>query len=336
MNGKERLDRFLAGEEVDRRPNLTIVGSFVTEYTHITLEDYCKNPEKMVQSSIRCTHDVGLDMVQVASDLFREAEAYGSHIVYYDSRMPELYKPRLDDIEKVEELEPVHLADSQRLQDIVYATKRAIELSDDCYSMTMLAGPATVAGCIRGIMDFTADTLEFPEECKTLLEMVGETTIEVVDALAAVGAKYVYLADPVASVSLQQSYRDLILPVQQRIFKHMEDLGLVGRLHMCGSAMGMLPYSVGSGAKILDIDHYVDYAEALKIADGRVILNGNIDPVADVNQKTAPDVYREIFELAENLGNPHALFMPGCELPTKTDVRCVRAIGQALANLGPA
>ena len=29
MNGKERLDAYLAGKKVDRRPNLTIVGSVV-------------------------------------------------------------------------------------------------------------------------------------------------------------------------------------------------------------------------------------------------------------------------------------------------------------------
>lgn len=39
MNSKERLDRFVRGETVDRRPNLTIVGSVVTQYNQITVEE---------------------------------------------------------------------------------------------------------------------------------------------------------------------------------------------------------------------------------------------------------------------------------------------------------
>ena len=38
LNSKTRLDRYLAGETVDRRPNLTIIGSVVTRYTGIDPE----------------------------------------------------------------------------------------------------------------------------------------------------------------------------------------------------------------------------------------------------------------------------------------------------------
>ena len=47
MNAKERLDTFYSGKPVDRLPNLTIVGSVVTRYTGIDLEQYCKDPIAM-------------------------------------------------------------------------------------------------------------------------------------------------------------------------------------------------------------------------------------------------------------------------------------------------
>lgn len=49
MNSKERLDNFINGKEVDRRPNLTIVGSVVTQYNNIGVDVYCKVIKKWLK-----------------------------------------------------------------------------------------------------------------------------------------------------------------------------------------------------------------------------------------------------------------------------------------------
>ena len=46
------------------------------------------------------------------------------------------------------------------------------------------------------------------------------------------------------------------------------------------------------GAKIIDIDHAVRFPAAIKAAEGRCILNGNIDPVQDVSASTAAAAQR--------------------------------------------
>ena len=80
MNGKERLDAYLAGKKVDRRPNLTIVGSVVTQYTGIDIERYSKDYKAMTESAVQAAIDLKLDFIQIASDLVREAEGLGSEI----------------------------------------------------------------------------------------------------------------------------------------------------------------------------------------------------------------------------------------------------------------
>ena len=52
MNSKERLDCFVQRKPVDRRPNLTIVGSVVTQYNQISVEEYCKDYRKMTEAAI--------------------------------------------------------------------------------------------------------------------------------------------------------------------------------------------------------------------------------------------------------------------------------------------
>ena len=122
MTSKERLSRYLAGESVDRRPNLTIVGSVVTQYTGISVEEYCKNGKKMAESAALAADDLRLDYIQVASDLAGEAEGFGSELSFFPDKLPNVHKPAIDDIADVAGLRPLNVADVRRLSDLVEAT----------------------------------------------------------------------------------------------------------------------------------------------------------------------------------------------------------------------
>ena len=334
LNSKTRLDRYLAGETVDRRPNLTIIGSVVTRYTGIDIETYCKDPHRMAQSAIECARDCRLDFVQIASDLVRAAEAFGSKIHYFPDKLPSVAAPALDDITEVGKLHPVKVRDVRRLYDLVDGTAYAMEHCDDIHTMTLITGPATVAGNTRGIQDFLVDAFEEEDAVAELLDLATEAALDLIRELKAVGASYLYVADPVASLFSPDAYRDLVLPRHKKIYNEMEKAGICGRLHMCGDTRKILPYSSTCGAKILDIDHAVPFAEALRSVEGRVLLNGNIDPVADVFSCDPAHTKAAMLARADEIGRARALFMPGCELPTLTPLENVKAIADALDEIG--
>ena len=83
MNVLERLDAYIAGEKTDRRPNLTIVGSVVTHYVGMGIDTYCKDYRKMTEAARLAAHDLELDFIQIASDLAREAEGYGTELFFF-------------------------------------------------------------------------------------------------------------------------------------------------------------------------------------------------------------------------------------------------------------
>ena len=333
MNAKERLDSFYAGKETDRMPNLTIVGSVVTRYTGIDLEVYCKDPIAMADAAILAAKDLKLDYVQIASDLCREAEGYGSVLKYSRTGLPTVVKPALEDITEVENLKPLTVADIPRLQDIVDATAYALKQEPDIYPMCLVVGPATVAGNMRGVEDFLMDLFDEPECVEKLLQIIQETLLSSIRALAAVGAKYIYIADPVASLLSPGTYRELILPVHKVLFEEMKKLGIGSRLHMCGNTANLLADSSTSGAYIVDIDHATDFGKALEAAALRCVLNGNIDPVADVLECDAEHTKQAILRCAEQARGHRTMFMPGCELPTATPLENIRAIHEALCEL---
>ena len=334
MNAKERLDAFYAGRSVDRLPNLTIVGSVVTRYTGIDLEQYCKDPIAMANAAIAAAHDLGLDYVQIASDLSREAEGYGTELKYSKTGLPTVIKPVLQDITEVDTLTARRVADVPRLQDIVTATAYALEKEPDIYPMSAVVGPATVAGNIRGVEDLMVDLFDEPDCVKQLLRLATDTLLDSIRALAGVGAKYIYVPDPVASLLSPSAHREFILPLHQELYAEMKKYGIGGRLHMCGNTAALLADSCTCGAAIIDVDHATDFRKALETVNGRCVLNGNIDPVADVFSCDAAHTRAAILHCAELAAGYRAMFMPGCELPTATPLENVKAIHEALCEIG--
>lgn len=333
MNSKQRLDAYTAGEKVDRRPNLTIVGSVVTQFNGIGVDTYCKDCVKMEEAARMAAHELELDFIQIASDLAREAEGYGSVLEFSPAKLPTVVKYALSDIAQAREIKPLKAREIPRVFDLVKATELALA-DPDIYPMTLATGPMTIAGNMRGVEDLLMDAYDSPEDIALLLDTVTATTLDLIDELARVGAKYIYVADPVASLVAPAMYEELVLPVHKKIFGHMESLGIRGRLHMCGNTLRILPFSRDCGARIIDIDHVVDMDRALEEADGRCIINGNIDPVADVYSCDAQHTYEAMMECARQAAGRRAMFMPGCELPTDTALDNVKAIARALRDIG--
>lgn len=334
MNSKQRLDGYISGSPVDRRPNLTVIGSVVTQYTGIDIERYSKDWRAMTESAAKAAEDLKLDFIQIASDLVREAEGLGSEISFFAEKLPTVKKYALDDISDVSKLKPLKTTDVRRMYDLVEATAYASTLSSDIYPMTLAVGPATVAGNTRGVEDLLVDTFDDEDACIELFSIATETALDFINELSKAGAKYIYVADPVASLLSPSQYEKFILPCHKAIFAKMKELGIGSRLHMCGNTEKILPFSSTCGVDIIDIDRAVNFKNALDSVNGRCILNGNIDPVADVFSCSPEHTKKAILDAAASIDNARAMFMPGCELPTTTPLANVKAIAEALEEIG--
>lgn len=337
MNSKQRLAAYIKGEKTDMRPNLTIIGSAVCRFADggkgMDIETYCKDWKKMADAATVAAREYKLDFIQIASDLLREAEGYGSEVTYFKDKLPTMTKSALDDICDVEKLVPLKARDIPRLYDLVKAAEYALK-DPDVDPMVLAVGPMTVAGNIRGVEDFLVDMFDEPECCEKLLDIVSDTTADFISCLAEKGVKYVYVADPVASLVSPALYEKLVFPVHKKLFDCMKRLGITGRLHVCGNTSGIVPLTTSLGAAIVDVDHVVDFAKAIEDSKGRCIMNGNIDPVSDVYTCNAAHTKQAMLDTAASVNCARAMFMPGCELPTDTKIENILAIHNALIEIG--
>lgn len=333
MNSKERLNKFMAGEQVDRLPNLTIIGAVGTQYTKISLEDFCKDYSKMVESAVIAALDLELDFIQIGSDLCREAEAFGATVKYYPNQLPQVVKPAIRDIHEIGKLKPLKISEHKRLSDVIEAAGKANTMQSERHPMVALPGPFTVAGNILGMETLMTATIDETSAVEELLEITAETSLSFIRALSDIGISYVYLPDPMVSLIGPAFYRDVIMNYHKKLFGELKSRNMHTRLHICGRTEHLIPYTSLCGAEILDVDHVTDLAGILPIAGNRCILNGNIDPVKDVYRATPEHTKAAILSCAKAADGYRMLFMPGCELPYDTPLENIRAIHDALIEL---
>lgn len=333
MNSKERLDKFVSGEKTDRRPNLSIVQGFCARYLNITIDEYCKDYNKLVEAAIKAARDLELDGITIGTDTCREAQGFGSTVTYHKDKAPTILKPGLIDIEDVKNLKAPRVKDMPELYDLVIATKEAMKKEPNIYTFTQATGPFTSACNVRGVKEFMMDMFRKPDLAKKLIEIITDSLIDYIDELADIGAKYILIADLFAGTISPKQFKDVVLESHNRLFDQIKSKGMIGRLQICGNTENLLEFTSKTGAKIIDIDHDTNYKNALgKVGDSDVIINGNLD-ISDIYVCKPEEIVNIIIELDSEVGRHHCLYMPGCEIPIKTKTENVRAIAEGLKKV---
>ena len=77
MNSKERIYARLAGQPVDRIPNLNIVMLFAAQHAGIPYKKFCTDYRYLVEAQTRTAEDFGLDILSTMSDSYREVSDFG-------------------------------------------------------------------------------------------------------------------------------------------------------------------------------------------------------------------------------------------------------------------
>lgn len=131
------------------------------------------------------------------------------------------------------------------------------------------------------------------------------------------GADMIGVGDAAASLISLETYREHVLPWQQKLFRGIHDAGGKVRLHICGNIRQILPGIAESGADVVDVDWMVDLEHARQVLGPDTLLFGHFDPAAVLKSGTPEDVARharaDIAAGGERFG-----LMPGCEVPPGT------------------
>ena len=161
MNSFERVMNRLQGKPVDRVPNLSIVMMFAAKEIGKTFSDCCKDHRLLAEAALRCHERYGIDMVCAISDSLREAEGFGTQVIFPEEGVPYAAQMRLQDIADIDTLQVIDPSLGRRMTDTVEAVR---------YLRQRVGNDVPVVGWVEGAMAECCDLMRMEEVFMNLLD----------------------------------------------------------------------------------------------------------------------------------------------------------------------
>jgi uroporphyrinogen decarboxylase len=259
-------------------------GRYLPEYRalrqkHAFLE-VAKTPDLAAEVSLQPYRRLGVDAVIVFSDILIPAEAMGAPIELGDAG-PIIHTPvrTAAQVEALAEFDPER--ETRFVGDAIRQLCRA--LGPDIPVIGFAAAPWTLAcyliqGTGRdGFPAAKAMLTNEPHVLRRMLERIATITATYLRAQVAAGATAVQLFDTWAGALTTEEYAHIELPATQLLVTELGTGNTPVILFSKGTSH-LLDELSQTGVDVLSVDWLVNLAEAKARFDGRVALQGNVDP----------------------------------------------------------
>lgn len=331
MNSFQRVMNRLQGKPVDRIPNMSIVMMFAAKELGVTYSACCADYRLLAEAAIRCHEKYGIDMVCAISDSLREAEGFGTKVIFPDEGVPYAEKLRLQDISDIETLKVIDPSAGRRMTDTVEAVRLMRQrVGNDVPVVGWIEGALAECCDLMDMQEAFINLLDEPEAMEQLIEICTQQGLLFAGAQVEAGAHIIGIGDAATSLIGPSLYEEFVLPYQQRMIKAIHEMGVPVKLHICGNIGPVMHLVAQTGADIVDCDFMVDMERAADILPEGTCICGNFNPVEIMLQGT-PEMVKEEVRRCKTLGRRnHNFVAPGCEVPKDTPQENMFALLDAL------
>ena len=331
MNSYERVMNRLAGKPVDRIPNLSIVMLFAAKELGVSYSDCCRDYRLLADAAFLCHEKYGIDMVCAISDSMREAEGFGTRVIFPREGVPYAAAMRLRNLEDIDTLKVIDPSLGQRMNDTVEAVRLMRQRAGNEVPVVGWVEGALAECCdLMDMQQVFINLLDEPEAMHNLLDICTRQAILFARAQIDAGAHMMGIGDSAASLVGPSLYEEFVLPYQQRLIRAIHEMGIPVKLHICGNINPVMHLVAQTGADMVDCDFMVDMEQAAEVLPKGTCICGNINPVEVIYQGTADMVKKEVGR-CKQIGCINSNFIaPGCEVPQDTPSENMLALRDAL------
>lgn len=333
MNSYERVMNRLAGKPVDRIPNLSIVMMFAAKEIGATFSQCCSDYRLLADAAFRCHEKYGIDVVCAISDSLREAEGFGTQVVFPENGVPYAAQLRLQKLEDIDTLKVIDPSMGRRMTDTVEAVRLMRQRAGNDVPVVGWIEGAIAESCdLMRMENVFMNLLDESEAMEHLLDICTEQGILFAKAQIEAGANIMGIGDAATSLIGPALYEEFALPYQQRMIRAIHDMGVPVKLHICGNINPVMHLIAQTGADIVDMDFMVDMDRAAEILPKNCCICGNFNPVRIMYEGT-PEIVKEAARKCMALSRKNNNFVaPGCEIPKDTPVENVLALKEVLTE----
>ncbi|MBF0615134.1 MAG: uroporphyrinogen decarboxylase [Magnetococcales bacterium] len=266
-------------------------GRYLPEYMSIRQQagdflNLCKNPELATQVTLQPIDRFGLDAAILFSDILVVPEAMGMGLSFGSGEGPLLEPP----IRNRSDLERLHPFDPEQELDYVMETIRTIRkrLDDRVPLIGFSGSPWTLAtymvegGSSKNFSRIKGMMYDQPELLNGLLNRLVEAVTRYLNAQIRHGVQAVQIFDTWGGVLGHREFLEFSLANMQKIVAGLDKTGPDGLpvpvilfAKGCGAHLEAM---AASGCHVVGLDWTTDIGEARQRVQGRVALQGNLDP----------------------------------------------------------
>ncbi len=306
---------------------------------HKSYNEYCQNPKVLADAQIKCSEFFGIDHVNVSTDAYREANAWGVEI-NWGSHTP-VAKKNLK-IEDFNSIETPNILENKRIQKRVSAVKKLHEKvgGKQCI-VGWIEAPFAEICCLFDLINvlLLCKKKNWVEEIRGLIDRILPVQKEFAKLQIEAGADIMGAGDSAISQIGPMRYEKCCLNTTRELFNYIQkDVPVL--YHICGDnsvvdgeGRDMLKLVSSTNAAILDLDYQVDLKMAKEKIGKNNCIRGNTNTMILGSTKYSPlEVINEISKTIE-VGKPGGRFMyaAGCEWPWEPFEMASRNIGYAKA-----
>ncbi len=334
MNSLQRTQDFINGLTVDRPPFHPILMRFAAKYTGVKYKDFCLNYKDKCETNIKCATDFSYDWVNVMSDPYAEASAYGTKLFYPENNLPQVTEYLIKEISNIDNLSVIKVKDHIRLKarvDEIREFNRLIGKTQ--FICGWVEGPLAAYCDIRDLSAACMDMYEHPEKVKLALNIMTESAVGFITAQVKAGAHCIGIGDAVCSLISPELYQEFIFPLEKALIDHTHSLNARVKLHICGNTTAILPDMIRTGADIVDIDHLVSsMGNLIDLFSSKQVPSGNSDPVSIIRDGTKETILESVIQCYKAT-NGRGIVSAGCEIPPDTSIENFSAYCDAAIRL---
>ena len=318
MTPKERVMNALKGLPVDRTPvsNPTSVATVeLMDLVGATFPDACRNPELNATLAATGYTELGFDSIAPYFSIIQESSALGCEMQWEQKdnwptvRMSKPIWKSVNDIN----IPPDFLQhpDNLAIIDSIRILKK--EFGNEVAIIGKTMGPWTLAYHVFGVEPFLLLSIDDPKMTMECLKRLKEISTLFGQAQIDAGADVLTYPDHATGDLVSGDYyKKFLLEIHQEA---VEDLDVPLILHICGNTLDRLDYISQSNMAAFHFDSKNDPTEAMKIANNRIRLVGNINNPVTLYSKSTEEVKIEVERCLEA---GVQLIAPECAIPLAT------------------
>ena len=313
-------------------------GRYLPEYRELRAQardfiEFCLTPALAAEATMQPVRRFGMDAAILFADILLVPRALGQKVTFGEDG------PLLEPITESAGITGLHAGNLSSLEPVYETVRRSrAGIPPQTVVIGFAGSPWTVAtymvegGSSRDFRRVKAWTYRDPQGFAALIELIVEATIIYLSGQIAAGAEIVQLFDSWAGVLSKAGFERWVIDPTRRITARLKQLFPAVPVIGFPRGAGLLyqRYAVETGVDAVGIDSAVPPGVAREQLQGRVAVQGNLDPVALLVGGSA--MQREVRQIRRALAGGPFVFNLGHGVLPQTPPENVAELARLLAE----